>query len=302
MKSFAYIATVLAVLAFGKSAAALNVVTTTADLAAIARAVGGGHVTVTGLTRGSRDPHYAEAKPSMIRSVFRADVLLLVGAELEVGWLPAALQAGRNAKVLPGGPGYLDLSKAVSLLDVPTGTVTRAMGDVHTAGNPHYWLDPMRGIAMAKAIAARFARLDPDHARAYETAAKAFESTVTKRMHVWRAALAPLKGNKILQYHKSFVYLAAAFGLTLAGEVEPLPGIAPSARHLQNLIARIKAEKIGALIMEPYYDRRGAEFLRDKTGIAVVVLPQSVGAAPGIETYVDLFDGIVAAFRKAKVI
>ncbi|MEX2449777.1 MAG: metal ABC transporter substrate-binding protein [Rhodospirillales bacterium] len=302
MKSFAFLATVLAVLAFGKPATALNVVTTTTDLAAIARAVGGEHVDVTSLTRGTRDPHYAEAKPSMIRSVFRADVLLLVGAELEIGWLPAALQAGRNAKVLPGGPGYLDLSETVPLLDVQTGAITRAMGDVHAAGNPHYWLDPLRGISMAKAVAARFARLDPAHASEYEMASKAFESAVIERMKTWRAALAPLKGKKVLQYHKSFVYLGEAFRMTLAGEVEPLPGIAPSARHLQRLIARIKAEKIGVLIMEPYYDRRGAEFLRDKTGITVVVLPHSVGASPEIKTYFDLFDGIVAAFRKAKVI
>ena len=302
MKSFAFLATVLAVLAFGKPATALNVVTTTADLAAIARAVGGDHVNVTSLTRGTRDPHYAEAKPSMIRSVFRADVLLLIGADLEVGWLPAALQAGRNGKILPGGPGYLDLSTAMSLLDVPTGTVTRAMGDVHAGGNPHYWLDPLRGVSMAKAIAVRFARLDSEHARDYETASKAFESRLEKRMALWRKALAPLKGKKVLSYHKSFVYLAAAFGFTIAGEVEPLPGIAPSARHLRSLIARIKAEKIEVLIMEPYYDRRGAQFLHEKTGITVVVLPQSVGASPEIKTYFDLFDGIVEAFRKAKVI
>jgi zinc/manganese transport system substrate-binding protein len=302
MKSFAFLATVLAVLAFGKPATALNVVTTTTDLAAIARAVGGDHVNVTSLTRGTRDPHYAEAKPSMIRKIYAADVLLLIGADLEVGWLPAALQAGRNGKVLPGGPGHLDLSKAVSLLDVPAGAVTRAMGDVHAGGNPHYWLDPLRGASVAKAVADRFTQLDPAHAQEYGAALKAFENTLRRRLQRWRQATASLKGKKVLSYHKSFIYLAAAFGFTIAGEVEPLPGIAPSARHLRSLIARIKAEKIEVLIMEPYYDRRGAQFLHEKTGITVVVLPQSVGASPEIKTYFDLFDGIVEAFRKAKVI
>jgi zinc/manganese transport system substrate-binding protein len=289
-------------LAFSKPATALNVITTTTDLAAIAQSIGGQHVNVQSLTKGSRDPHFAAAKPSMIRKIFSADVLLLVGAELEVGWLPVALQAGRNGKVLPGGRGYLDLSQAVTLLDIPTGPITRAMGDVHASGNPHYWLDPRRGLKIARAISLRFAELEPKHAESFHQAYKTFEKTLQHKINGWRKLLAPLKGQKLLQYHRSFIYLASAFDFILAGEVEPLPGIAPSARHLQSLITKIKSEDIKALILEPYYDRRGAYFLRDKTGISVVVLPQSVGATPEIKTYFDLFDGIVNAFRKAKVI
>jgi zinc/manganese transport system substrate-binding protein len=302
MRLLCFIVSLVCGLALSKPATALNVVTTTSDLAAIAKSIGGQHVNVQSLTKGSRDPHFAEAKPSMIRKVYGADFLLLVGAELEVGWLPVALQAGRNAKVLPGTRGYLDLSQVVTLLDIPKGPITRAMGDVHASGNPHYWLDPLRGLKIARAISRRFAELKPEHAGSFNQAYKTFEKTLRQKLNVWRNALAPLKSKGLLQYHKSFIYLAAAFDFRLVGEVEPLPGIAPSARHLQKLITKIKSENIKALIMEPYYDRRGAYFLRDKTGISVAVLPQSVGATPEIKTYFDLFDGIISAFRKAKVI
>ncbi len=282
----------------GAASAALKVVATTEDLAALARAVGGGHVQVHSLTRGTADPHYAEAKPSMIRQLHDADLLLVVGAGLEDGWLPPLLASARNGRVLPGAPGYLDLSAAVTLLDKPAGPVTRAMGHVHPAGNPHYWLDPENGLKLAQAIAARLAALDPARAADYHANFEAFAAALTGRVAQWRAALAPLKGRSVIAYHKSLVYLADAFGFRIVAEVEPKPGIPPNPSHLRALVERIRAQNIRLLIMEPFYERRSAAYLAEQTGIEVVLLPTSVGAEPGIMTYIDLFDAIVAALQK----
>lgn len=282
--------------------AALNVVTSTEDIAALTQAIGGSAVNVKSLTRGTADPHFAQAKPSMIRDVYQTDLLVVVGAELEVGWLPALLQAARNDKVQPGNPGYLDLSTTITLLNKPAGPVTRDMGDVHAAGNPHYWLDPNNGILMAHAIAERLSQLDGTHAKDYEHALAAFEQQAQNKIAAWKTALAPLAGKAVISYHTSFVYLANAFGFRIAAEVEPKPGISPSAAYLTQLVTRIKEQHIGLLIMEPYYEQRSAKYLSEQTGLRVVVLPQSVGATPQIKTYFDLFDGMVTAFKQAGVV
>lgn len=281
------------------SHAALRVVTTTQDLAAIAEAVGGEQIQVQSLTQGTRDPHFASAKPSMIRKVFRADLLLLIGADMEIGWLPPLLQSARNARVQPGNPGYLDLSSVVPLLGKISGPVSRAMGDVHAKGNPHYWLDPRNGMRMAQAIAIRLGKLDPANKDDYQRRFKAFTQMMDSKLPVWRSELARLKDQPVIAYHKSFVYLADAFGFRIVDEVESKPGIAPSAASLSALVTRIQAEHIGLLIMEPYYERRSARYLNEQTGIRVAVLPQSVGAQPDINTYFDLFDAIVAALNNA---
>ncbi len=280
------------------SHATLRVVATTQDLAAIAEAVGGEQVKVQSLTRGTRDPHFATAKPSMIRKVFRADLLLVIGADLEIGWLPPLLQSARNGQVLPGNPGYLDLSSVVPLLGKTSGPVSRAMGDVHVKGNPHYWLDPRNGIRMAKAIATRLGELDPVNKDSYQQRFKTFKQKVDNKLPAWNAELSQLKGKPVIAYHKSFVYLADAFGFHIVDEIEPKPGIAPSAASLNALVTRIQTERIGLLIMEPYYERRSASYISEQTGIHVAVLPQSVGAQPNINSYVDLFDAIVATFNR----
>ena len=277
--------------------ATLQIVTTTQDLAALAEAVGGEYVNVRSLTPGTRDPHFAVAKPSMIRKVFRADLLLVIGADMEIGWLPPLLQSARNARVRPGNAGYLDLSSAVPILGKRSGPVSRAMGDVHAKGNPHYWLDPRNGAHMARAIAARLGELDPAHAADYQRRFQAFARMLDNKLLAWRTELAHLKDSSVIAYHTSFVYLADAFGFRIVDEVEPKPGIAPSAASLNALLTRIKTEHIGVLIMEPYYERRSARYLNEQTGIRVAVLPQSVGALKGIDNYFGLFDAIVTVLK-----
>lgn len=274
---------------------ALRVVATTQNLAALAEVVGGGHVEVQSLTLGTRDPHFASAKPSMIRKVFRANLLLVIGADMEIGWLPPLLKSARNSRVQPGSPGYLDLSSTVPLLGRTGGPVSRAMGDVHAKGNPHYWLDPTNGIRMAQAIATRLSELDPGHKDEYEQRLGVFLKTMDIKLQTWQTTLAHLKDKPVIAYHTSFIYLADAFGFRIVDEVEPKPGIAPSAKSLNALVTRIQDDEIRLLIMEPYYERRSANYLTAKTGIRAVILPQSVGAKPDIKSYFDLFDAIVDA-------
>lgn len=286
-------------LASMNSHAALRVVTTTQDIAAIAMAIGGEQTKVQSLTPGTRDPHFASAKPSMIRKVFRADLLLVVGAEMEIGWLPALLKSARNAQVQPGKSGYLDLSRYVPLLGKIEGSVSRAMGDVHANGNPHYWLNPSNGVRMARAIADRLSELDPDNSDKYQLRFKKFENTMRSKLVIWQRELFALKNKPVIAYHTSFIYLAEAFGFRIIDEVEPKPGIAPSALSLNALIERIQRDKVKLLIIEPYYEQRAAQFLNQKTGVRIAVLPQSVGALTHIKTYFDLFDSIVSVLNNS---
>jgi len=295
LKQFIYLLLLSAVI--NTVHATLRVETTTQDLAAIASVIGGSHIEVHSLTIGTRDPHFAVAKPSMIRRVYRADLLLVIGADMEIGWLPPLLQSARNSRVQPGSPGYLDLSETVKLLGKQQGPVTRDMGDVHARGNPHYWLDPRNGVHMAKMISEQLSQLDPEHATDYYANFKAFEKNVNTKFQQWRSELKHLNGKTVIAYHTSFVYLAEAFGFSIVDEVEPKPGISPSAASLNALITRIKKEQIGLLIMAPYYERRSARYLNEETDIQIAVLPQSVGAEPDIQTYPDLFDAIVKALK-----
>ena len=280
-------------------AAKLQVVTTTQDAAAIVRSIGGKQVQVESLTLGTRDPHFTEATPSMIRRVYTANLLVVIGAELEVGWLPTLLETARNSRVLPGASGYLDLSVNVSLLNRLNAPVSRAQGDVHVHGNPHYWLNPNNGLLMAQAVAARLSQLDPAHAALFRSNLTQFERELKQRLVLWGAALGALKDKPVVAYHKSFEYLAQAFEFRVVAELEPKPGIPPNAAHLQQLIDTIRTQKIRLLILEPYYERRSAAYLSDQTGIKAAVLPQSVGATPNILTYFDLFDAIVRAFQQS---
>jgi len=289
--------TMILIVMSGHANAVLRVETTTQDLAAIAKAIGGQHIEVHSLTLGTRDPHFAVAKPSMIRRVYRADLLLVIGAEMEIGWLPPLLQSARNNRVQPGNPGYLDLSQSVSLLNQIKGPVTRAMGDVHANGNPHYWLDPRNGIRMAKMIALQLEQLDPEHASSYQANFNTFEKALTVKITEWQDSLLFLKNTPVIAYHTSFVYLADAFGFNIVNEVEPKPGIAPTISSLSRLVSQIKKEQIELLIIEPYYQQRSARYLNEQTGIQIAIIPQSVGARPSIKTYIDLFDSIVKALQ-----
>jgi len=268
----------------------LNVVTTTEDLASLAREVGGDRVTVEAIARGYQDPHFVEAKPSFILKLQKADVLIVVGRELEIGWLPPLIQQSRNAKVQVGAAGYLDASQGVRILEIPTGQITRAMGDVHPQGNPHYWLDPGNGGLIAKAIAAKFSEFRPADRAYFEQRLADFSKRLADAMARWTAALAPYKGMKVVTYHRSFPNFADRFGLDIVGYVEPRPGIPPSPAHTLELMQEMKRLGVKIVLVEPYFDLKTPEAIGRETGAKVLVMPPSVGGVKQVTDYFGLFD------------
>ena len=290
MSSYRAFALCLALGAPAVAAAQLKVVTSTTDLASIAKAVGGSHVEVRHISEGYQDPHFTEAKPSFVLALRDADVFAFVGLDLEIGWMPLLLQGARNPKVSAGGSGHVDVSQAIDVLDRATTRVDRSQGDVHAAGNPHYWLDPQNGRRIADLFAQKFAALDPANAAAYAKNAKAFDARLSAAERDWQDELATLAGTPVVAYHTSWKYLAGYAKLNVVGYMEPKPGVPPSPSHLAGLILQMKRTGAKAIIMEPFYSRRDAEFVASKTGARVIVLPPSVNGVPdaGVDDYVSL--------------
>ena len=281
----------------------LNVITTTEDLAAIAREVGGDRITVESIARGYQDPHFVEAKPSFILKLQKADLLIAVGRELEVGWLPPLVQQSRNSRIQPGAQGYLDASARVRILDIPTGQITRAMGDVHPQGNPHYWLDPENGKLIARSIADRLSQLRPNDRAVFDQRANDFSARLTEAQKRWAAAMAPYKGTKVVTYHRSFSNFAERFGLDVIGYVEPRPGIPPTPKHTLDLMTEMKRQGVKLVLVEPYFDLKTPNAIGRDTNAVVLVMPPSVGGVKEISDYIKLFDYdlnlLVGALKKA---
>jgi zinc/manganese transport system substrate-binding protein len=270
--------------------AAVNVVATTEDLADLTRQVGGDRVRVEAMARGYQDPHFVEAKPSFILKLAKADLLVAVGRELEIGWLPPLIQQSRNAKIQLGADGYLDASLTARILEIPTGQITRAMGDVHPLGNPHYWLDPGNGRRIARAIADKLAAMAPADAPYFASRYADFDKRLAEAEKRWDAQMAPYKGLKVVTYHRSWPNFVDRFGLDVIGYVEPRPGIPPSPRHTIDLIAEMKRQNVKILLVEPYFDLKTPNSIARETGAKVLVMPPSVGGVKEITDYVTLFD------------
>jgi zinc/manganese transport system substrate-binding protein len=283
--------------------ATVNVVATTEDLASIAREVGGDKVKVEAVSRGYQDPHFVEAKPSFIFTLNKADLLLVVGRELEIGWLPPLILQSRNAKIQPGANGYLDASLTAKILEIPTGQITRAMGDVHPQGNPHYWLDPGNGRRIAQAIQQKLQAMSPADAAYFEQRYADFDKRLAEAEKRWDGTMAPYKGSKIVTYHRSWPNFCERFGLDVIGYVEPKPGIPPSPSHTLDLIAEMKAKNVKLIVVEPYFDLKTPNSIARETGATVLVLAPSVGAEKPITDYIKLFDydveQVASAIQKA---
>ncbi len=298
MKALSVVA-LLALAAVTPARAAVNVMTATEDLADLTRQVGGERVKVESIARGYQDPHFVEAKPSFILKLAKADMLVVVGRELEIGWLPPLIQQSRNAKIQPGAEGYFDASLTAKILELPTGQITRAMGDVHPLGNPHYWLDPDNGRRIAKAIADKLARMAPADASYFASRYADFDKRVADAEKRWDAMMAPYKGLKIVTYHRSWPNFADRFGLDVIGYVEPRPGIPPSPSHTIELIAEMKRQNVKILLVEPYFDLKTPQSIGRETGARVLVMPPSVGGEKEVPDYVTLFDYDVNLLVKA---
>jgi len=307
----------------------LRVVATVPDLGSIAKSIGGDQVTVTSIARGTEDPHFVEAKPSLIRALNQADLYLQVGMGLESGWAPLLLENARNPRVLPGAPGYLDASTVVTPLEVPRETVTRAMGDVHAQGNPHYLLDPVEGLKAAALIRDRLIALRPEQqeyfTQRYSDFAEALATDLVgadlatqygsndtiklarlyrhgrlepylqgrgelERLGGWLGQLSVYRGTEAVDDHNMWPYFANSFGLAIVGHMEPKPGVPPTTRHLGALIERMRSDDVGLILTSAYYDPRHARFISQNTGARVVPLAHQVGARPGTDGYLAMID------------
>ena len=284
------LALAIALMTTANAFAELKVVTTTQDLASIVQEIGGDKVSVEALAKGYQDPHFVEAKPSFIIKLHSADLLVAVGRELEIGWLPPLITQSRNAKLQPGGSGYLDASSTAKILDVPTGQVTRAMGDVHPQGNPHYWLDPENGRRIAQSVQGKLTELSRGDASYFAQRYAEFDRKLKEGQARWTAALAPYKGTKVVTYHRSWPNFADAFGLEVIGYVEPKPGIPPSPSHTLELQQEMKRQNVKIVLVEPYFDLKTPNAIGRDTGAKVLVLPPSVGGVKEASDYFALFD------------
>ena len=290
MKRFAPFLGLVVALSAAPMLATVRVVTSLQDFASITDAVGGKRVETFALAKGYQDPHFVEPKPSFVLKLSKADLLVVAGLELEVGYLPPLIDQSRNEKIRPGAAGYLDASNGCDILERPTGTVTRAMGDVHPYGNPHYWLDPENGRIIARAIAGKLAQLDPSGAAEYQANLAAFEAKLTESAKRWDAALAPYSGTELVTYHTSWPNFLKRFKLVAAGYIEPKPGIPPSPAHTVELINMMIEKKIPVILMEPYFDQKTPKAVAEKTGATLLTFIPSVGGVPEAKDYISLFD------------
>ncbi len=305
--------------------APIRVVTTTSDLASIARYIGGDRVEVMSLATGQEDPHHIAAKPSYMMAARKADLWIRTGMELEIGYEGLILDGSRNSDIHVGAPGHLCAATGVLRRDVPTTKVDRSMGDIHPQGNPHYLLDPLNGRIVAKTIAARLARISPEDAGYFSERVKAFRRELDERMFGkelvakydggklwalvlkgrfdellaranvpelggWLGRMKPHAGKKILPFHRNWTYFLNRFELTAPMEVESKPGIPPSPGRLTDVIEYTKREKLQVLIMAPYFSRSAPELISEKTGIDIVPCAMFPGALPGVDEYFDVFD------------
>jgi zinc/manganese transport system substrate-binding protein len=312
----------------------LRVVATSPDLADLARRVGGDAVAVTALSRGPQDLHFVEPRPSFVKDLHRAELLIQVGMELEGGWLPALLQAARNPAIQPGAAGSLDASAAIAPREVPRSRVDRSMGDVHPFGNPHYLPDPLNGLRVAGAIRDRLSALRPAEAAGFAARHDAFAAALVERLvgpdlaarrapgeiaaaveagrlpallaedgtrlGGWLAAVGSGPRRRAVEDHRAWIYFAERFGIELVAALEPLPGIAPTTRHLQQVVERMRAEGVSLILATPYFSPRHAEFVAQRTGARIVELAHQVGSRPGTDDYLSMVDFNVRALTATR--
>ena len=274
------------------SQAAIRVLATTADWGALATELGGDHVDVYTATTAMQDVHRVDAKPSLVARARTADLVVANGAELEVGWLPVLLQESGNTKIQRGAPGYFEATSALTLLDVPS-KLDRAMGDIHPLGNPHVQLDPRNIAAVAKALTAKLAAIDPKGADYYAARGADFGKRWTDATARWQAKAAPLKDLPVVIMHRDQAYLCHWLGLKELAAIEPKPGVPPSAGYLGELVTKLSATPPRVILLNAYNDPKAANWLSERVHAPAVVLPFSVGGSPGAKDLFGLYDDTI---------
>jgi zinc/manganese transport system substrate-binding protein len=289
-KVLAMAGALLAASGMANAAGKLNIITATQDLAAIGAEIGGDKITIEAIAKGYQDPHFVEPKPSFLLKLKKADLLVVVGLQLEIGWLPPLITQSGNSKIQSGSAGYMDMSQYCEILEIPTTQVTRAMGDVHPLGNPHYWLNPENGRRIGKAYRTKLSEMLPGDSAYFAQRYADFDKRLTDAIKRWDAQMAPYRGRKVVTYHRSWPNFCEHFGLVVVDYVEPKPGIPPTPSHTLEVINTMKREGIKLILVEPYFDLRTPNSIAQGVGGQVVVLLPSVGGVKEVNDYFQLFD------------
>ena len=309
----------------------LNICVTVTDIGAITQEIGGDKVKVTVFAKGHEDPHYIEARPSFVRALADADLFIQTGLELEVGWAPVLLKNARNDKVLPGAPGFLEVSSVIAPLDVPTGVVDRSLGDVHPGGNPHFLNDPVSGFRAAKLIEGKLAQLSAENAAYFALRYTDFAKRLGERLFGveltskydpsklaqlvergklmdfliaqkddekiggWLSEVKSFKGRSVVADHTIWPYFSRTFSFDVVGYLEPKPGIPPTTRHLQELIAMMKKDAISVILTTPFFDPKHAHVVAEKSASHIAAMAHQVGSLTGTDDYISFIDHNVKA-------
>jgi zinc/manganese transport system substrate-binding protein len=279
----------LALLSFSVSAVAkLSVFACEPEWAALSKELAGENARVFAATHAGQDPHHIQARPSLIAKLRSADLAVCSGAELETGWMPMLQRRARNPRVMSGQPGYFAAASQVALMEIPT-KLDRADGDVHSEGNPHIQLDARRMLTVAKALSARLQSLDPGNRPDYEKRLRTYTQRWQAAIDRWQKKAAGLQGKKVIVHHREWIYLLDWLGMERVGSLEPKSGIPPTLAHL----SKLKQQPLDLIIISPLNDSKASSWLRQQTGVPVVVLPHTVGAVPNSDDLFSLFDEII---------
>ncbi|MCM2352914.1 MAG: metal ABC transporter substrate-binding protein [Pseudobdellovibrio sp.] len=281
--------------------AKLNVVATTADIAALVTVVAGDNIHLSQIAKGSQDPHYIEAKPSFMVKMRDADLVITNGLSLEVGWLPTLIKGARNPKISAGSKGYLDLGSLITPIEKPMGSITRAMGDVHPEGNPHFTLDPVRRSELALKIADKLSDLDNTNKEVYQTNAKKYQEAITKKMADWLVRIKASGVKTVVTYHPSMNYFMDRFELKVPIHLEAKPGIPPSAQHILSVIDTVKKENTKLILVDSFFDTKIADrIVKEAPKTKAVSVGIAVNSLPQLKTLEDVTEQLVKAIESAK--
>jgi len=273
----------------GTAAERPNVVTTLSTFGDLVQAIGGEEVQVISIASPKFNPHFIEPKPSDVLKTKRAALFVHAGLDLEL-WRWPLLDAAGNTRLFQGQPGELDLSRGIPLLEIPTRPLSRAEGDIHLYGNPHYWLSPENVKTMAQAVCDKLCAIDPQHQDTYHANLRAFLARLDRKMAEWRSALAPYNGREVVGYHNSWVYLMDFAGLRMNHFLEPKPGIPPTPQQVQFITQHITQQQIPAIVQESFFPSQTAKTIAKRTGAQVVLLCQNVREVPACSDYIAMMD------------
>lgn len=299
MRKIASLVLLATALGSSPAQAKLEVITTTTDLQALASEVGGDLTHVESIAKGTQDPHYVEAKPSFMLKASRADLLISIGLDLEVGWLPSIVRGARNPRINPGSPGYLEVGALVEPLEIPQGRVSRAEGDIHPLGNPHVTLDPIRAGQIAIKIGERMGQLDPAHSADYLKTSQALAKRLTDKTVAWQSRIERSGVKKVITYHKTLTYFLNRFHLENPAILEPKPGIPPTSGHVLEVIKLIQSQGIPLILVENFFDPTVTrKITEDAPSVRSKTVAVAVGGAPGIDRIDDLYESLVQAIER----